>query len=336
MEPEQITPDRLATVAALHGLSAPDPRTSRVLELGCGAGGDLLAIAVAAPGVRALGVDPAAERIAEGNRVLAELGLENVELRQGDPSAFADGRLGDFDYVIAGGERSLAACHAHLAADGLASVTWSGEPLEPLAYVGDADFADLLAEPVAAGPRRVVLCRDSRTAAAGPEPEALRALWFAASGDGPAAGGDALLASAIALLRARAPDTVGFAELRAALGAEPHALGEALLAGLRARLLTPHATPLRAVSAADVQRPTASPLARRQARHELEVTSLACTGVRMAEPAARLLLTLLDGTRDRAAIRAEFRAHTGVRLSPEDLDANLDRLGRLFLLCEAG
>ena len=94
----------------------------------------------------------------------------------------------------------------------------------------------------------------------------------------------------------------------------------------------PHRAPLRARSAAGVERPVASPLARWQARAAAEVTSLAYTTVRMEEPAARLLLTLLDGTRDRAAIRAEFRERTGVPLSAEDLDANLDALGRLFLL----
>jgi hypothetical protein len=55
----------------------------------------------------------------------------------------------------------------------------------------------------------------------------------------------------------------------------------------------------------------------------------------MEEAPARLLLTLLDGTRDRAAIRAEFRERTGVPLSAEDLDANLEALGQLFLLSES-
>ena len=45
------------------------------------------------------------------------------------------------------------------------------------------------------------------------------------------------------------------------------------------------------------------------------ITSLAYTTVRMEEPAARLLITLLDGTRDRAAIRAELRARAGLELS---------------------
>ena len=52
--------------------------------------------------------------------------------------------------------------------------------------------------------------------------------------------------------------------------------------------------------------------------------------------AAYRFVGLLDGTRTRPAIRAEFGERTGVRLSPEDLDANLDRLGRLFLLAEVG
>ena len=64
----QTHPDRLATVAALHGLSTPDPATARVLEIGCGAGGNLMAMATASPGISALGVDLAAEPIAEGRR----------------------------------------------------------------------------------------------------------------------------------------------------------------------------------------------------------------------------------------------------------------------------
>ena len=52
----------------------------------------------------------------------------------------------------------------------------------------------------------------------------------------------------------------------------------------------------------------------------------------MEEPAARLLITLLDGTRDRAAIRAALQERTGLELSAEDLDANLIELARLFLL----
>jgi hypothetical protein len=52
----------------------------------------------------------------------------------------------------------------------------------------------------------------------------------------------------------------------------------------------------------------------------------------MDEPAARALIELLDGTRDRAAIAATLRERTGLELSPDDLDTNLRELARLFLL----
>ena len=99
----QTHPDRLATVAALHGLPAPDPRECRVLELGCGAGGNLLAMAAATPGLHALGVDLAAGPIADAARAAAEIGVGTIEFRQGDITEIQNGELGEFDYVIAHG-----------------------------------------------------------------------------------------------------------------------------------------------------------------------------------------------------------------------------------------
>src|SRR3954453_15419739 len=93
----QPHPDRLATVAILYGLHPPDPFTARVLEIGCGAGGNLMAMAAAPPGNEGLGVGLAAGPIAEGQRAIAEIGLENVELRHGDVREL--GGLGTFDYI---------------------------------------------------------------------------------------------------------------------------------------------------------------------------------------------------------------------------------------------
>ena len=56
----QARPSVFATVAALHGLTPPDPRRARVLELGCGAGANLAGIAAANPEATAVGVDLAA------------------------------------------------------------------------------------------------------------------------------------------------------------------------------------------------------------------------------------------------------------------------------------
>ena len=114
-----------------------------------------------------------------------------------------------------------------------------------------------------------------------------------------------LVADVFAELDRYRPRTLGFDELRERLGADPGALAEALLDGFRRERLIPHAGPLRAASEVG-ERPVASRLARWQAAHGPELTSLAYTTVRMEEPAARLLITLLDGTLDRAAIRAEL------------------------------
>ena len=134
----QTHPDRLATVGALHGLPTPDPATARVLEIGCGAGGNLIALAGATPGISAVGIDLAAAPIAEGRATAEAVGLRNVELRQGDVSDLRDGGLGDFDFVIAHGvyawipepvrDDLLAAIHSHLAPDGLAYVSYNANP----------------------------------------------------------------------------------------------------------------------------------------------------------------------------------------------------------------
>jgi SAM-dependent methyltransferase len=56
------------------------------------------------------------------------------------------------------------------------------------------------------------------------------------------------------------------------------------------------------------ERPTASPLARLQARTQEDVTNLQHARVRLADPNARELLTLLDGSRGRAELAAALRA----------------------------
>ena len=93
----------------------------------------------------------------------------------------------------------------------------------------------------------------------------------------------------------------------------------------------PHAGPLRAATEPG-ERPTASRLARWQAARGADMVSLAYMRVRMEEPAARKLITLLDGTRDRAAIRADLAEAVGVELGEHDLERNLVELTRLFLL----
>jgi SAM-dependent methyltransferase len=134
----QARPSVFATVAALHGLTPPDPRSARVLELGCGAGANLAGIAAANPEVTAVGVDLAASAIADGRETAAAAGLGNLRFEVGDVLALTAGELGEFDYVIAHGlyswveaparEATLAACRSHLSADGIAYVSYTAHP----------------------------------------------------------------------------------------------------------------------------------------------------------------------------------------------------------------
>ena len=121
-----------------------------------------------------------------------------------------------------------------------------------------------------------MLCRDSRTASDHAVVDALRTLHYGPLPNEPGeeqTGG--LLGSALALLRSRAPDTIPFADLRAATGSEPDELEEALREGFLGELLMPHRTPLQAIRVAEVERPVASKLARWQARDRDDITSMA-------------------------------------------------------------
>ena len=101
-------PDALAAIAWLRGLEPAAVETARVLELGCAAGGNLLAMAEDLPRARFVGLDRSQVQVEQGRARLAQLGFENVMLVQGDladPAALdADPALrGPFDFIIAHG-----------------------------------------------------------------------------------------------------------------------------------------------------------------------------------------------------------------------------------------
>ncbi len=130
-------PAHLAAVALLFGVETPAPATARVLELGCAEGGNLLPMAVAAPGATFLGIDLSALQIGAGEARRAALGLTNVTLRAADMAAF-DAGAGPFDYVIAHGlyswvpepaaEAILALIGRLLAPRGVAFVSYNTYP----------------------------------------------------------------------------------------------------------------------------------------------------------------------------------------------------------------
>ncbi len=131
-------PDRLAALGALFGME-PAPVTScRVLELGCGDGGNLIPMAYFLPGSRFVGVDLAAEAVAEGKQTIAALKLRNIVLLEQDLRKLTVDS-GEFDYIFAHGlyswvpadvrDRLMELCRDLLAPNGVAYLsynTWPG------------------------------------------------------------------------------------------------------------------------------------------------------------------------------------------------------------------
>ncbi|HEX4837884.1 MAG TPA: class I SAM-dependent methyltransferase, partial [Solirubrobacteraceae bacterium] len=135
-------PARLEAIARLFGLSPRPAAQSRVLELGCGDGGNLLSLAQALPGARLMGIDAAAGAIERGARLAQAAGLENVELRCMDLEELPEGRelggAGSFDYILSHGVYSwippsarvalLAGVRRYLAPMGVAYVSYNAYP----------------------------------------------------------------------------------------------------------------------------------------------------------------------------------------------------------------
>jgi SAM-dependent methyltransferase len=123
------------------------------------------------------------------------------------------------------------------------------------------------------------------------------------------------------------------------------ALCEIVLAAARAGLVRLHVhVPRMALKTGE--RPLASPLARRQLRTGDRAVTLLHKTVAVEDPLSRFLIQLLDGTRDRAALRAALAERLNVQHRPAgdraallaelsgQLDQNLDRAAALGLLLE--
>lgn len=130
-------PTRLATVATLFGGSPPPVQSSRVLELGCARGGNLIPMAVAYPHSMFVGVDVSSRQIVDGAATVARLSLSNVDLRHASILDI-DESYGEFDYVLCHGvfawveqavqDKILDICAEHLAADGVAYISYNTYP----------------------------------------------------------------------------------------------------------------------------------------------------------------------------------------------------------------
>ena len=134
-------PDHLYTIARLFGVDAPDFRTARVLELGCGPGGNALSVADRFPDGYVTAIDLSEVHIREAEAVRLAAGIRNLDLRHASildlPQTVCD-ELGEFDYIICHGvyswvsppirEHILALCAGHLVPNGVAYVSYNTLP----------------------------------------------------------------------------------------------------------------------------------------------------------------------------------------------------------------
>src|SRR5258707_4903218 len=104
----------------------------RVLEIGCGSGGNIIPLAYTLRGSSFLGIDLAKQPIAVARKKSRALALGNLELRACDLRDLSPSE-GVFDYILAHGIYSwvpadvrdalLAACGALLAPQGIAFIS---------------------------------------------------------------------------------------------------------------------------------------------------------------------------------------------------------------------
>ncbi len=222
------------------------------------------------------------------------------------------------------GEADMVSLRTEMMPAGVEELLWGLADGDRIAF---ENYTDLL---IARHFRQSLITHAGRGADPHVAPErAARLHWAARPNAEPLEVG--LLADAFAALDRARPRAPSFETLRAELDADPLELGAALVDGFRRERLMPHAAPINA-AVEPGERPRVSRLARWQAAHDVDLTSLAYVTVHIEEPAARLLITLLDGTRDRSEIVAALAERVGVELSLEDLDRNLVELARLFLL----
>jgi SAM-dependent methyltransferase len=133
----QTHPASLGAIAILLGRKVTPFDASRVLEIGCGEGLNLVNMALSAPQAEFVGVDLAETAIAAARATAAECGVVNCAFHTMD-LASVGGALGDFDTIIAHGVYAwvpdavrTALMHTiaeRLRPDGLALVSYNAYP----------------------------------------------------------------------------------------------------------------------------------------------------------------------------------------------------------------
>lgn len=141
----RTNPDTIAAMARLFGATPPSPlrESCRVLELGCGQGGNLISLASLYPDSQFVGIDLSPGHIASGQAMVDQLGLTNIEFRCANLADFAEPSSSEdggavFDYILIHGVYSWVAenvrkhvlriCRDHLSLSGVAFISYNTLP----------------------------------------------------------------------------------------------------------------------------------------------------------------------------------------------------------------
>jgi SAM-dependent methyltransferase len=129
-------PDWLGTVGRIFGVDPAPADRCRVLELGCGPGGNLVPLAELLPGSEFVGIDLSSSQIERARTDAAAIGATNVRFEAMDIRDVPD--LGPFDYVICHGvfswvpddarRRILSIASEQLSPHGIAYVSYNTLP----------------------------------------------------------------------------------------------------------------------------------------------------------------------------------------------------------------
>ena len=133
----QSYPDKIAVVASMFGMTPVPPSHARVLDVGCGSGGNLLPMALLWPDSQYVGIDLASTAISKASATAERLGLSNTRFECVDlmdlPPDF-----GEFDYIIAHGfiswvptfvrQRLFEVCRDRLTPQGIGYISYNAYP----------------------------------------------------------------------------------------------------------------------------------------------------------------------------------------------------------------
>lgn len=131
-------PSHLSLCSLFHQGPIPKQSGYRVMELGCGDGANLLALAFYRPDAYFIGVDYSGVHIEKALRSVGHLGLTNIEFKRCDVRDLSAMNHTPYDYILAHGLFSwipddarravLAFCRDYLASEGLAYILYNAMP----------------------------------------------------------------------------------------------------------------------------------------------------------------------------------------------------------------